>query len=344
VQANTDRSDNEDDEWVRSYHARLRQITVMDALDGIPPCPRLPANLDDSIALDNWTAAWDAWIENEAVQLQRPLLKPMTRETLAGIVRAEKRARDHLADGAQQREMAEAREALNAIEARLKATDQMYAGKRALLVPILKPIFAQLPPSKWATAFEKAYVQTRVPADPLTSREAKPAEVTPISVVENWTRAAENVARVLIAGLGPYVVVAWVITKVETNLSFGGTLAAVVGARFAFGILDSIGGALQWLLGGRASAVNHWLRFLQYNDFPTQRRYRHDDIGNYLYRIQDDGSMNPKLRLSAKEMATRLAAFEEIGMFTGMRGRSAAEAALEIHAPRATAPELSSGR
>src|SRR5260370_38773377 len=97
--------------------------------------------------------------------------------------------------------MAEARDALNAVEARVKATDPMYAGKRALLVPILKPIFAQMPPSKWATAFEKGYVQTRVPADPGTSREARPAEVTPISAVENWTRAVENVARILISGL-----------------------------------------------------------------------------------------------------------------------------------------------
>jgi hypothetical protein len=156
VQANIDRSDNEDDEWVRSYHERLRQIRVVDALDGIPPCPRLPADLDDPVALDNWTAAWNAWIANEAVQLQRPLLKKMTPETLAGIVRAEKRARDHLAGGAQQREVAEATDALNAVEARLKATDPTYEGKRALLVPILKPIFKRLPPNQWAPAFEPA--------------------------------------------------------------------------------------------------------------------------------------------------------------------------------------------
>jgi hypothetical protein len=261
----------------------------------------------------------------------------MTRETLAGIVRAEKRVRDHLAGGAQQRELAEARIALNAVEARLKATDPTYEGKRALLVPILKPILKRLPPSQWVLAFEQAYSQTRIPADgrtPTDSRETRPTGVA--------LRYITHTASMLFSVVAPYFVAAWVITKVETNLSFKVVLVGVFGARFSFTILDSIGSMLQWRLGGRKSAVNYWLRFLQHNEFPIQRRYRHDDVGNYLCRIQDDSSTNPKLRLSAKEMATRLAAFEEIGMFTGMRGRSAAEAALEIHAPRATAPEFDS--
>jgi hypothetical protein len=241
-----------------------------------------------------------------------------------------------------QRDLAEGRDALTALENRLRVQDPAYETKKALLVPILKPIFAQIPPSKWATAFENAYVQTRVPADPTTSHEARPTEVTPISAVEKWTRALENVASVSFSIVAPYFVAAWVITKVATNLSFGVTLAGVFGARLSFTILDSIGRMLQWRLGGRTSAVNYWLRFLQHNEFPIQRRYRRDGIGNYLWRIQDDSSMNPKLRLSAKEMATRLAAFEEVGMFTGMRGRSAAEAALEIHAPSAAAPEFDS--
>jgi hypothetical protein len=92
---NEQHPDKGDDEWVRSYHERLRQISVVDALDGVPACPRLPAELDDPIALENWSAAWNAWIAHEAVQQQRPLLKRMTRETLAGIVQGEKLARAH---------------------------------------------------------------------------------------------------------------------------------------------------------------------------------------------------------------------------------------------------------
>jgi TPR repeat protein len=73
----------------------------------------------------------------------------------------------------QQHELTEARNALSALEVRLRAADPQYEAKQALLVPILKPIFAQMPPAKWAAAFEQAYAQTRVPADdrtPATSR------------------------------------------------------------------------------------------------------------------------------------------------------------------------------
>jgi TPR repeat protein len=79
----------------------------------------------------------------------------------------------YLAYGDQKWELADARNALNAIEARLGSTDPAYAAKKALLVPILRPIFAQMPPSKWADAFEQAYEQTRVPPvdrTPATSR------------------------------------------------------------------------------------------------------------------------------------------------------------------------------
>ena len=65
----------------------------------------------------------------------------------------------------QQLELTEARNALSAIEIRLKATDPTYEAKKALLVPILKPVFGQMPPSKWATAFEQAYASVQLPAE-----------------------------------------------------------------------------------------------------------------------------------------------------------------------------------
>jgi TPR repeat protein len=79
----------------------------------------------------------------------------------------------YISQSGEQQELTEARSALSAIEVRLRATDPTYEAKKALLVPILKPIFAQMPPAKWAAAFEQAYEQTRVPADdrtPATSR------------------------------------------------------------------------------------------------------------------------------------------------------------------------------
>jgi TPR repeat protein len=64
-----------------------------------------------------------------------------------------------------QQERAEAAKALNALEARLKGQDAAYENKKALLVPILQPLFKQLPPAKWAAAYEEAYAGVRLPAE-----------------------------------------------------------------------------------------------------------------------------------------------------------------------------------
>jgi hypothetical protein len=56
--------------------------------------------------------------------------------------------------------------ALNELETSLQATDPQYAAKKAQLVPILKPIFANLPPSQWRAQFEQAYRRVSVPATP----------------------------------------------------------------------------------------------------------------------------------------------------------------------------------
>jgi hypothetical protein len=334
VSHSEDRPDSADIEWVRSYHERLKRISVVDALDGVPPFPRLPANLDDSVALDNWAAAWNAWIAHEAVQLQRPLLKTMTPETLAGVVRAERRVRDHEANSAQQRELIEAKNALNALEERLKATDPVYEAKRALLVPILKPIFSRLPPSQWVAAFQQAYSQTRIPP-PDQEHGRKLADST-----RSRTLMLAIANLLLIPAV--YALIAWILSIVDSQLSFWAALVAALGIMVLAEAASSLHKALLWILGGRTIAINNWLHFLRHNEFPAQRRYRHDGIGNYLSRIEDDGGLNPRVRMSAREMATKLAAFEKAGMFTAMRMRSAAEAALDLHAPRANAPEFNS--
>jgi TPR repeat protein len=85
----------------------------------------------------------------------------------------------YISQGGEQRELTEARNALNAIEARLGSTDPAYAAKKALLVPILKPIFAQMPPSKWAAAFEQAYAGVQLPSQspiPPQSETAAPMD------------------------------------------------------------------------------------------------------------------------------------------------------------------------
>lgn len=52
---------------------------------------------------------------------------------------------------------------LNALEAELK-TDPHFAHKRAILVETLKPVFAQINPSQWASTFRAAYAKLPNPA------------------------------------------------------------------------------------------------------------------------------------------------------------------------------------
>lgn len=46
---------------------------------------------------------------------------------------------------------------LSALDGKLLRTDPDYKTKRQILVAVLKPVFARLDPSEWATTFEKAY-------------------------------------------------------------------------------------------------------------------------------------------------------------------------------------------
>lgn len=57
-----------------------------------------------------------------------------------------------------------ARIELTALENTLRASDPNYEAKKAMIVPILKPIMQQLPPSQWKAAFEQAYAQAQVQA------------------------------------------------------------------------------------------------------------------------------------------------------------------------------------
>lgn len=61
-----------------------------------------------------------------------------------------------------QAELERGRADLDALEAELKA-DPDYARKRAILVEQLKPVFARIPPSQWATRFAAEYAKLRLP-------------------------------------------------------------------------------------------------------------------------------------------------------------------------------------
>ena len=135
----------------------------MDTPKHVSPLPQLPADLDDPDALDRWYCEWNAWIANEAAKRNWPWLKPMTPAMLHEIVERETKRRSYSAHGTPQEELSAARGDLNALEAHLRATDSQYEAKRALLVPILQPIFKHIPPSNWSELFEQAYARTQVP-------------------------------------------------------------------------------------------------------------------------------------------------------------------------------------
>lgn len=67
-------------------------------------------------------------------------------------------------------EMHQARTDLKAFEDDKSKSDPQYAAKKAILVPVLKPIMASLPPSHWKATFEQAYNKIRVGAAPARPR------------------------------------------------------------------------------------------------------------------------------------------------------------------------------
>jgi hypothetical protein len=71
--------------------------------------------------------------------------------------------------------------ALNALEAQLKAAEpEVYAAKRAVLVKTLKPILAQVHPSRWAQAFKHAYDNMPAPAPVVVTPKPPVPQNTPL--------------------------------------------------------------------------------------------------------------------------------------------------------------------
>lgn len=60
-------------------------------------------------------------------------------------------------------EITAGKNALNAVEQELRS-DPHYAAKRPILIETLKPVFATIPPSRWADTFRRAYKALPAPA------------------------------------------------------------------------------------------------------------------------------------------------------------------------------------
>ncbi len=75
----------------------------------------------------------------------------------------------------QQRELATARQDLNALEKELRAKDPRFEEKRRIIVPALKAAFKRLPPSAWRDAFLESYQSLRLPVAAAPAQGRVPA-------------------------------------------------------------------------------------------------------------------------------------------------------------------------
>jgi hypothetical protein len=137
----------------------------------------------------------------------------------------------------------------------------------------------------------------------------------------------------------PYLLVIWGVVALVPSVSFWEALVLVIGSRFMIGLVETLGLILSWQVYGREKAVMDFVALLHHNRFPA-RYNKGDDFLNYLGSIDNDDTLDPDVRQSAREMGSLLGMYESMGILQGARMHNASERALEAYSPRATAPDL----
>lgn len=103
-------------------------------------------------------------------ELAREMARTRNQNTFKGQIQASNTLAER--EQAQHEEtLTKARTDLNDLEKTLAASDPNYAAKREALIPILKPMFKQIHPSKWTEAFTNAYRASKATA-PAAARTA----------------------------------------------------------------------------------------------------------------------------------------------------------------------------
>lgn len=129
----------------------------------------------------------------------------------------------------------------------------------------------------------------------------------------------------------------WIMTLIFHKLTVGPiTIIYVIGAYL---ITEWIIEELYWRLLGNSIQAEEALSFFRYHDFPTTRRCRHYRIDEYLHTIVEDGNGAPNTRIAAAKMQASIAVRDLIRGSYGRRRRVSLDRALDIYAPRETAPE-----
>ena|SRR5665647_1041225 len=137
----------------------------------------------------------------------------------------------------------------------------------------------------------------------------------------------------------PYMLVSWAyMTLSEGNTrDFWGAFGVLIGARFFFGVIETIGSVISWRLYGKKLTMDKFLLILRTNNFP-KREYAHDDFLCYLARIDDGPQYPTSIKTAAKEIYSLLLTYESIGILPGARMHAASDAALDVFSPKSEAP------
>ena len=140
----------------------------------------------------------------------------------------------------------------------------------------------------------------------------------------------------------PYLLVSWGYTKLTDGDTkrFWIALGVLLGVRLFFGLIEILGGVLAWRLYGKKSMVEKALEMFRSNKFPM-REYSHDNLGNYLARIEDSDEVSLTVKRAAKDLETVLGMFENLGILVGARIYSATETALDLYSPKSETKEFS---
>lgn len=136
----------------------------------------------------------------------------------------------------------------------------------------------------------------------------------------------------------PYGLVTWGYTALTNGdiQAFWIALGVLLGIRLFFSLIEALGGVLSWRIYGRRIAMGNALKFLKANGFPP-REYGHDNLLDYLARIQDGPEYAPPLRAAAREVERLVTFVEQLGITIGGRTWEVWSAALDVYAPRSQA-------
>jgi hypothetical protein len=118
----------------------------------------------------------DLQTEVENGDLSRARALEIAQQRNTGTLYRGRIARDEQA-AAQETAQAQGKQALNQLEAQLKANDPDYARKREFFVPIVKRIAAKYPPDQWAAEAQAAYAE--LPKLPPVAAPVVPSRPTP---------------------------------------------------------------------------------------------------------------------------------------------------------------------